>query len=286
MCKQQYNSAIKLKQTPSYTRIALKHYHIYLKLCKVNMNVILLVTSYSNKYSQLLEQCNLVCSCHITELNPREPQFSKALQTAIDDVDYDAHTFIQTLTENSLCAASSATLLLRIQYYSVQKALYRIKEAYNKYLRYRNNYNKTRLNSQFSADVLRPKQNELKDTQNQHRVVADISHSLLTLEQQIHLNTMFENRNTESCRDIDTHQYFVNSNKDIQSIITFKADMLSYPVVPAYVAGTILGGYHFLPNGGGGHEKAGGSQNFFMRNRGCHKKNQEIIGGLHVSSTL
>ena len=77
-------------------------------------------------------------------------------------------------------------------------------------------------------------------TQNQYRVVADVPHSLLTLEQQIHLNTMFENRNTESCTDIDIHQYFVNSNKDIQSIITFIADMLSYPVVPAYVAGTIL----------------------------------------------
>ena len=31
----------------------------------------------------------------------------------------------------------------------------------------------------------------------------------------------------------------------------------------------------------GGHEKAGGSQNFFMRNRGS-QKNQEIIGWLHI----
>ena len=107
-------------------------------------------------------------------------------------------------------------------------------------MRYKNGYNKTRLNSHFSADVLRRKQNELKDTQNQYRVVADIPHSLLTLKQQIHINTMFENRNTESCTDIDTHQYFVNSNKYIQSIITFIVDILCYPVVPAYVAGTIL----------------------------------------------
>ena len=34
---------------------------------------------------------------------------------------------------------------------------------------------------------------------------------------------------------------------------------------------SLLGGYHFLPNRGG-HEKAGGSQNFSMRNRGVTKK--------------
>ena len=36
-----------------------------------------------------------------------------------------------------------------------------------------------------------------------------------------------------------------------------------------------------LPNRGG-HEKAGGSQNFFMKNRGGHKNNQEIIGALQI----
>ena len=34
---------------------------------------------------------------------------------------------------------------------------------------------------------------------------------------------------------------------------------------------TRVRGYHFLPNRGG-HEKAGGSQNFFMKNRGVTKK--------------
>ena len=40
-----------------------------------------------------------------------------------------------------------------------------------------------------------------------------------------------------------------------------------------------LGGYHFLPNKGG-HEKARGSQNFFMKKKRGHKNNQEIIGWL------
>ena len=39
--------------------------------------------------------------------------------------------------------------------------------------------------------------------------------------------------------------------------------------------------YHFLPNREGGHEKAEGSQIFFMRNRGV-TKNQEIIGWLQI----
>ena len=43
----------------------------------------------------------------------------------------------------------------------------------------------------------------------------------------------------------------------------------------------IVRGYHFLPNMGG-HEKAGGSQNFFMRNKGEVPKNQEIIGWLQI----
>ena len=38
----------------------------------------------------------------------------------------------------------------------------------------------------------------------------------------------------------------------------------------------LYGGYHFLPNRGGGHEKAGGSQNFFMRNRGVTKKSRDF----------
>ena len=39
-----------------------------------------------------------------------------------------------------------------------------------------------------------------------------------------------------------------------------------------------LGGYHFLPNRGG-HEKAGGSQNFFMRNRGVTEKIKRFLYG-------
>ena len=39
-----------------------------------------------------------------------------------------------------------------------------------------------------------------------------------------------------------------------------------------------LGGYNFLPNRGG-HEKAGGSQNFFMRNRGGRKKIKRFLDG-------
>ena len=34
-------------------------------------------------------------------------------------------------------------------------------------------------------------------------------------------------------------------------------------------------GYHILPNGGGAMKKLGGSQNFFMRNRGVTKKSRD-----------
>ena len=54
----------------------------------------------------------------------------------------------------------------------------------------------------------------------------------------------------------------------------FDHDLIQYCLIVG------LGGYHFLPNRGG-HEKAGGSQNFFMRNRGS-QKNQEIFGWLQI----
>ena len=44
----------------------------------------------------------------------------------------------------------------------------------------------------------------------------------------------------------------------------------------------IVRGYHFLLNRGGVMKRPGGSQIFFMRNRGSQKKNQEIIGWLQI----
>ena len=44
------------------------------------------------------------------------------------------------------------------------------------------------------------------------------------------------------------------------------------PLLTAEMFLLCLGGYHFLPNRGGGMKKLGGSQNFFVINRGGHKK--------------
>ena len=52
-----------------------------------------------------------------------------------------------------------------------------------------------------------------------------------------------------------------------------------------YMLWSWLGGYHFLPNGGGSMKKLEGHRIFLMRNRGS-QKNQEIIGWLKILMKL
>lgn len=195
---------------------------------------------YSNKYSYILEQCKELSSCHITELDIIEPEFSNTLNYTFDSVLFDINNLLPTLLP--LC---DMYVLIKLQCRAAYYALCRIREAYTNYLRMlkMSNISKESLNKAFTNEALKlnPKMYE------NDRVLSDASHVLHRFNLQLYYMSMVEqhvsmlpNATSELfyLHDITTD----NSKpyKCIDNYIDYIGVLYSYPVVPPGVSGVVL----------------------------------------------
>ena len=198
-----------------------------------------ILSAYSNKYAYILRQCKEISSCHITELNVQEPEFSRVLQHTFESLEYDINNLLPTLAP--IC---DMYILLKVQCCTAFRCLKRIRKAHTKYLNMKKElkFTKEQCNMAFTTEALKP------DPKIYHndRVFSDVSHKLHQFNLQLYYMSMcggITQPPSSSTSDLFyLHGVAVNINniKCIEDYIEYLAIMCSYPVLQPNTSGLVL----------------------------------------------